>query len=136
MLRFIPAAVLAISSSLPLVALAAPQTLFCTMSDVGANGGWIPPEIALAFDTATGEAAVTDGLILHFHGSPLTAKIASDNAAQTVLTWTLRGQDGSHNSSTMSFRATITKADNSIFLTMRPLNYDNSFRSRGTCEPV
>jgi hypothetical protein len=110
----------------------AQTTLLCEI-DARSAQGWIAPQIAFAIDGEAGRAVVSDGIILGFVGGPVEGRLVSDNAARTVVAWTVRGKDGAQQSATLEYRATIMKADNAIAVTMRPVQYDNSFRAAGQC---
>jgi hypothetical protein len=118
--------------SLAIPATSGAQTLLCDMAGESSQG-WIAPQIALSINLETGKVSANDMITIGFTGGPVEGEVDSDNASRTVVKWTVRGRDNTQQSATLAYRATIMKADNSIAVTMRPLQYSNSFRAEGTC---
>jgi hypothetical protein len=117
----------------PAFAQAAPVVYLCAV-DTGRSSGAFQPQIVIAHDAAQGIVSVNDALIQGVTGGPLLAEVASDNATRIVFRWTVpnvpntAGQQAS-----LAYRATIFKADGRLQISMRPLNFDNSFNGTGSC---
>jgi hypothetical protein len=116
----------------PGIAFAEPVVYLCRL-DTNRNGAF-QPQLVIAHDAAADVVSVNDALIQGVTGGPLPGTVASDNATRIVFTWTLRNvQDGRGQQASLVYRATIFRADGRVDMSMRPLNFDNSFTARGTC---
>jgi hypothetical protein len=112
-------------------------TLECKIPASNAGGGYVTEVYVLQYDEASGQALVSDGLIMYFNNEqPMKAKVSEDSANKLVLTWnvqmTNRGQ-----MTKMQFRASYIK--NSKSLTVRAVpggGYSNDFEGRGKCKAV
>ena len=119
-----------------LPSLASALTLECTMKRTAAGGGYITETYVLLQDEAKGKALAADGLIQHFNGGPIDAKIAEDTAKKLVMTWTLTITNSTGQPAVMRFRASYFKATQQITIRAMPGGFDNSFEGRGTCKEV
>jgi hypothetical protein len=128
---FLAAALLALPS------ISQALTLECKIPASNAGGGYVTEVYVLQYDEASGQALVSDGLIMYFNNEqPMKAKVSEDSANKLVLTWnvqmTNRGQ-----MTKMQFRASYIK--NSKSLTIRAVpggGYSNDFEGRGKCKAV
>ena len=82
------------------------------------------------------KALVFDGLIQHYLGEPIEAKIDTDNASRTTYSWALKTKSGSNQTATMTYRLTISKADLSASAVAIPGRYAQTFTARGRCRKV
>lgn len=125
---------LAIALSAPTPALAAPVIYSCQL-DVPVSQGWVPEQVVIRFDPATKSVVVNDPLIQHFVGEPVAGRVKTDNASRITFAWDLemvKNQDGQI-APKFLYRATVSKADNSIRISAIPAGYSNTFEAGGTC---
>jgi hypothetical protein len=119
---------------LPTLAQAAPVIYVCTV-DTGRTTGAFQQQIVIAHDEAERIVSVNDALIQGVTGGPLLGEVASDNDRRIVFKWTIRNvPNNSGQLASLSYRATIFKDDGELQISMRPLNYDNSFNGIGSCK--
>ncbi|SFE80704.1 hypothetical protein [Roseivivax sediminis] len=122
--------------ALPLLLLAAPaaatETLVCALSQHG-NGNWIPEILFVGYEDGADTAVVSDPVILHFNGRPMTANIAADNARRITFAWKLTASDGRHRISAFIYRATYLKGSGRMTISATPAGFSNRFTGQGTC---
>ena len=124
----------AIALCLPSLAQAAPVVYVCSV-DSGRTGGVFQSQIVIAHDAADRIVSVNDALIQGVTGGPLLGDVATDNATRIVFKWTiLNVPSGTGQLASLSYRATIFKDDGALQISMRPLNYENSFNGSGSCK--
>ena len=128
------AALLSLSLFPAQVALAAVYD--CALEQLGANMGWVPPNVVVAHDEAAGSAKVNDGIILAVVGQPIDAKVETDNAKRTTLSWNVLTKDDSQQGVRMMYRLTIVKAGLSARIKVLPGGYGNNFDAGGACKRV
>jgi hypothetical protein len=117
----------------PVTAFANPTVYVCDTQSNRQNGA-IQDQIVFAHDAAKDEVFVSDLLIQGVVGGPLSGEVASDNDTRVVFSWTLRNvPNNSGQVASLAYRATLFKATGKIDVSVRPLNYDNSFSATGTC---
>lgn len=116
--------------------LLAQETYECRIEDLGVNNGWLPEVVVakVAPDRAT--ATVSDPIILHYVGSPTTAKTDVDNDKRMTLVWRLKAKSTSNNYATLVYRLTIIKNDLRAVLSMLPLGYDDRLSAQGICKKL
>lgn len=115
--------------------LASPATYTCTLA-VAASQTWVPEQVVIRFDTATKSVVVNDPIIQHFVGEPVAGRIKTNNATRITFAWDLemvQNQDG-QTAPKFLYRATITKADNSVRISAIPAGYSNTFEASGSCK--
>lgn len=118
---------------LPAFAQAAPVVYVCSVENSRAAGAF-QPQVVIAHDAAGRIVSVSDALIQGVTGGPLLGELATDNATRIVFRWTVPNVPSrSGQIASLSYRATIFKADGRMDISMKPLNYDNSFTASGTC---
>ena len=112
--------------------------LECTVPASNAGGGYITDLYILQYDDASGQAIVSDGLILYFNNDqPMQAKVSEDTAKKLVLTWKVPMTNSTGQTANMQFRAAYFKADKTLLVRAAPGgDYSNSFEGRGRCKPV
>ncbi|WP_424940257.1 hypothetical protein [Aliiroseovarius sp. S253] len=87
-----------------------------------------------------GETYAYDGLIDEVYGQPIVAKVAVNNDKRITYSWKVQGDFGTNadrgNSINMniSYRLTRQKANGAATIRAMIVGYDNTFRSKGTCE--
>jgi hypothetical protein len=116
-------------------ALAKPVTYSCTL-DVPASQSWVPAQVVIRYDKAAKSVVVNDPLIQHFVGEPVEGRVKTDNATRITFAWDLdmvKNQDGQI-APKFLYRATITKADNSVRISAIPAGYSNTFEAQGKCD--
>lgn len=120
--------------------LAAPAqslTLECSIRQTAGGGGYVTETYILQHDPATGEAVVSDGLILHFNDDqPMQAKVSADTDKKLVLTWDVLMRNGSGQTTRMRFRAAYFRDTAAVTIRAVPAGYSNEFEDRGTCKPI
>lgn len=128
-LPFVAVALLAAVSS-PAAAL----TLECSINPGSAGGGYVTDVYVFRTDDATGQALAADGWIQHYHGAPISAKVAEDTARKLVLTWTLQMTNSTGQQTKMQYRASYFRQTGKVTVRAVPGGgYGNSFEGRGTC---
>jgi hypothetical protein len=119
---------------LPCLAQAAPVVYVCTV-DTGRTTGAFQDQIVIAHDAAERIVSVNDALIQGVTGGPLLGEMVSENDRRIVFKWTVRNVPNTTGQvASLSYRATIFKADGELQISMRPLNFDNSFNGIGSCQ--
>jgi hypothetical protein len=120
-------------AGLPSNLRAAPIVYVCD-TDTNRQQTVFQDQIVIAHDAATGAVSVSDALILQENGGPLEGAVSSENNTRIVFTWTVRNvRNAGGQTATLNFRATLRKQDGRADFSMRPLGFDNSFQSSGTC---
>lgn len=94
------------------------------------NSTWVPRIIVVESAPGSGAVTVLDPIIRHFHGQPIPARIATDNARRTTVVWTVRDRD---TPADVQFRLTHFKRDDAARITVRALGYAGPFEGSGTC---
>ena len=120
----------------PLPALA--LTLECNVPRTNAGGGYITDVYVLRYDEGSGQAIVSDALILSFNKQqPMAAGVAANTAVKLVLTWRVLLTNSVGQTARMSFRAAYFKSDGTLLVRASPGgDYSDMFEGRGTCRPV
>ncbi|HLQ19515.1 MAG TPA: hypothetical protein VK146_11090 [Tabrizicola sp.] len=113
-------------------------TLECNITRSNAGGGYITDVYILQYDEASGQAIVSDGLILYFNNDqPMKAKVSEDTAKKLVLTWRVQMTNSTGQTANMQFRASYFKGDKTLLVRAAPGgDYSNNFEGRGKCKPV
>jgi hypothetical protein len=118
---------------LPSLAQAAPVVYVCNV-DTGRTTGAFQSQFVIAHDAEPRIVSVNDALIQGVTGGPLLGEVATDNGTRIVFTWTIPNVPSTSGQiASLVYRTTIFKADGKMQISMRPLNYDNSFNATGTC---
>jgi hypothetical protein len=128
------AAVSLVSTAFATAAIA--QTTYdCTIT-VPATQNWVPEQLVIAHDAATGKVTVNDPLIHHYVGHPVEGRVAVDNAARITFAWGLKHLTNKSQqfATEMAYRATYIKATGQMSISARPLGYSNTFDARGSCK--
>lgn len=113
-------------------------TLECNITRSNAGGGYITDVYILQYDEASGQAIVSDGLILYFNNDqPMKANVSEDTAKKLVLTWRVQMTNSTGQTANMQFRASYFKGDKTLLVRAAPGgDYSNNFEGRGKCKPV
>ena len=113
-------------------------TLECTVPASNAGGGYITEIYVLHHDETSGQAIVSDGLILDFNkDQPMKATVSEDTAKKLVLTWKVQMTNRTGQTANMQFRASYFKGDRTFLVRAAPGgDYSNNFEGRGKCKPV
>jgi hypothetical protein len=109
-------------------------TLDCNLKPGADTGGWITDRYIFDFDEAAGTANAVDGIVQHFNGGPIVARMTDSTAKKLVISWDVQMTNDSGQQTKMQYRAAIFKADNSVIVRAVPGGYSNSFEARGTCK--
>lgn len=112
-------------------------TLECKVPASNAGGGYITEVYILQYNEASGEAIVSDGLILYYNKEqPMQAEVLEDSANKLVLTWNVQMTNNGQMTK-MQFRASYFRTNKSITVRAVPGGgYSNDFEGRGTCRAV
>jgi len=113
-------------------------TLECTLKPTNAGGGYVTELYVLQYDEASGQAIVSDQLIMYFNDEqPMKAKVSEDSKGKLVLTWNIQMTNATGQMTKMQFRASYFKGNKSITVRAVPGGgYANDFEGRGTCKSV
>lgn len=112
-------------------------TLECTIASTNAGGGYITELYVLQYDEASGQAIVSDGLIMYYNNEqPMKAKVSEDTAKKLVLSWNVQMTNSTGQMTKMQFRASYFKNNKSITVRAVPGGYANDFEGRGKCKAV
>jgi hypothetical protein len=112
-------------------------TLECTVDNTIAGGGYITDLYILQYDEASGQAIVSDGLILYFNEEqPMKAKVSSDTANKLVLTWDVQLTNSTGQMTRMLFRASYFKTNKTLLVRAVPSGFSDNFEGRGNCRKV
>jgi hypothetical protein len=103
-----------------------------------AGGGYITDVYVLQYDATSGQAIVSDGLILYYNDEqPMQARVSEDTSRRLVLTWKVRLTNSSGQAANMQFRAAYFRDSGAVVVRATPGgDYSDSFEGRGTCRPV
>jgi hypothetical protein len=124
----------AICVCLPSFALAEPVVYVCKI-DTGVTNGAFQSPLVIAYEAEERLVSVNDALIQGVTGGPLLGEMVSENGQRIVFKWTVRNvRTNTGQQSTLSYRATISKGEGKLQVSMRPLQYDNSFNATGSCQ--
>ena len=112
-------------------------TLECRITPSNAGGGYVTDLYVLQYNEASGQAIVSDGLIMYFNNEqPMTAKVSDDSANKLVLTWNVQMTNSVGQITKMQFRASYFKGNKSITVRAVPSDFANNFEGRGKCKAV
>jgi hypothetical protein len=113
-------------------------TLECSITPSNAGGGYVTDLYVLQYDEASGQAIVSDGLIMYYNNEqPMKAKVSDDTASKLVLTWNVQMTNSTGQMTKMQFRASYFKGNKSITVRAVPGGgYVNNFEGRGKCKAV
>ena len=111
---------------------AAAVTYECKMTKTDPSN-WVPEEVLIQYDPDTGAVQVADPISHHFHGGPRQGEVDTDNAKRTTFKWDVKTTNKVGQFTTMKYRATIMKNNNTVSVTGKPLGYLDNMRSSGTC---
>lgn len=108
----------------------------CAVQPAGDDLGWMPQRIVIdARDRDN--VMVTDDLSLYFNDGPVPGDVLRENDKVIAFTWTVAAtRDSAGQQARIQLNGIITKANNSMRMTVKPLGYSNSFRGRGICSPA
>jgi hypothetical protein len=113
-------------------------TLECNMTRSNAGGGYITDLYILQYDEGSGQAIVSDGLILYYNNEqPMQAKVSEDTANKLVFSWNVQMTNKTGQMTKMQFRASYFKGNKTITVRAVPGGgYVNDFEGRGKCKSV
>lgn len=113
-------------------------TLECRIIPSNAGGGYVTDIYILQYDEASGQAIVSDALIMHYNDEqPMKAKVSEDTARKLVWTWRVQMTNSTGQTANMQFRAAYFKGDKTVLVRAAPGgDYKNTFEGRGTCKSV
>lgn len=115
-------------------ALARPVTYTCQL-EVARSQSWVPDQVVIRYDAATGSVVVNDPVIQHFVGAPVLGRVKADTDRRITFGWDLvmvKNQEGQVISALL-YRATITKPGLALRVTAIPAGYANTFAAAGRC---
>jgi hypothetical protein len=105
----------------------------CTFPE-GSGGGWTAGRVVVAHDPGEAEATVNAGVIVHFVGSPIKARVVKESDAQLYLSFELKIVDSAKPYTRMGFKLNILQGGARATFSAQPLSYDNTWRSEGKCK--
>ena len=93
----------------------------CQITEQDKKAGWIAAQIVVIVPE-TGQPSVVDGLILHFEGKPISARI-KDRGQELVVKWSLQSAKDSSGRklANLGYTARISKENNSVRVRGGPL---------------
>ncbi len=98
--------------------------------------GWIAPEIYIAYDEASKEVQVFDGIISKANKEkPVDARIREEKSNSRSIDWALFLTSDSGQRTKMAYQATLLFASNELHVTARPAGYRDFFTAVGNCTP-
>jgi hypothetical protein len=105
----------------------------CQITQRDKKAGWIASQIVVIVPE-TGQPSVVDGLILHFEGKPISARI-KDRGPELVVKWSLQSaKDSSGRKLTnLGYTARILKENNSVRVTGKPIGAPQTWKGAGKC---
>jgi hypothetical protein len=105
----------------------------CQITQRDKKAGWIASQIVVIVPE-TGQPSVVDGLILHFEGKPIPARIR-DRGQDLLVKWSLQSAKDStgRKVANLGYTARIAKADNSFRITGRPIGAPQTWKGAGKC---
>jgi len=94
---------------------------------------WVPNAVLIQYDPDTGAVQVADPITNHFLGGSAWGAVDTDNDKRTTFKWDVKTTNKVGQFTTMKYRATVMKNNNTVTLSGKPLGYLNNYRSSGTC---
>ncbi|QYK43366.1 MAG: hypothetical protein KF887_09865 [Paracoccaceae bacterium] len=100
------------------------------------DGNWIPTQLVLNHNAATGEIIVFDPVIKHFVGAPIAATLSGQTAARSTYTWTVDARRGlsERQQARMVYTFSYYSNGRPARMTAAPSGYDNQWTGEGTCQ--
>lgn len=116
---------------------ASAKTYTCQISQ-RSERSWVPRELIIEHDEATGAVSVWDTIIQRFYGEPIAGRLDVQNNKRVTFKWELddfgaKGTDDLQFTTSFNFVATIRAGSNTVIVTAKPLGFRNSFRGSGSC---
>lgn len=97
------------------------------------NSPWVPTIVVVERNPGADALTVLDPIIRHFHGEPIRARVAVDNARRTTVIWTIRDRGRTSTPADVQFRLTHRKADDTARIAVQALGYVGPYEGTGTC---
>ena len=133
-IRLLPC-VIAIFVAMAQAAPAAEVLFECTFKKRGSrDGGWIPEELVLTHDAATGAVKVFDTVIDYFVGSPIKAEIKTETQQRISFGWIVTTKDPAKQQIPMAYTLNYFKDGRPATMSAIPGGYDNNFSGSGVCK--
>jgi len=107
-------------------------TYECKMTKTDPSN-WVPEAVLIQYDPDTGAVQVADPISHHFHGGPRQGEVDTDNSKRTTFKWDVKTTNKVGQFTTMKYRTTVMKNNNTVSVTGKPLGYLNNYRSSGAC---
>ncbi len=117
------------------VPAAAKSTLYdCDITERKKGVDWVSPKVVVIIED-TGKVQVVDGIIMHFHEKPMSAKVRRKGDVLRVQ-WTLAGISDSMNQNIpqMRYSADLNTKAKTMELLVKPVGFPQRWRGKGTCE--
>ncbi|MFN3970541.1 MAG: hypothetical protein ACK4GO_08705 [Gemmobacter sp.] len=133
-LRLAMAAVGAVAAMGPVAARAAFVQYDCRFVVGGQRDGyWVPSQMVLRHDTASGSVTVFDPIIKHFAGNPIPARLSEETRARSTYVWSVNTRTSANQSATMDYSFSYFRNGRPATVRAIPRGYDNEFSGDGTC---
>ena len=97
------------------------------------RSNWVPEAVQIIYEPSTGDVVVRDPISNHFLGGPASGALDTDNDKRVTFKWDVKTTNSQGQFTTMQYRATIMKRNNSARVTGKPLGYLNNYKSSGSC---
>lgn len=125
---------LGLAYALPLAASA--EAYKCTTTQSG-KGGWVPPELILAYDTKAEVGSAYDPYIHHVHKTPIPVEWSRRSETSFVFRWTIKGVKSTNvGSGINSYKVVLFTDRNAFILSGRRHGYSNVINGSGTCQRI
>lgn len=97
---------------------------------------WVPAELRVTHDPATGAVTVFDTIIQAYVGKPIEGTVNTDNAKRITFGWKLKMIINGSNQTAPQFiySATYFKATGKVQVKAIPAGYPNHFIAQGKCK--
>lgn len=113
---------------------AAARTVYeCSIEERGTNHGALPTIVVVAVDPGVEDVLVSDPMIQHVHGQPISVTPRANNESRLTLRWKLTLEATDQSEWILTYDFSILKSNLSAKITAMPHGYDNTFSSQGSC---
>lgn len=131
--RLLPIITVSLAASFSSGAATAKTTQYeCTFD--GRDNGWIPRQLVLTDNEATGKILVNDPIINTYVGTPIEAALNKRTKARVTYSWTIRTKSKSGQYADMRYTFSYFSNGLPAKIAARPGGYDNSFTGDGSCK--
>lgn len=113
-------------------AVAKPVIYDCVPSS-GAEDSIIQAQILIVHDPETGEAMVSDGVVMHVYKGPIKATVVAESENWVTFTWRIERLQMGSTTSNLDYRVKVHKPDGKLAFTVEAPSFSNQIDDVGRC---